>query len=233
MCRFDALKKPTWKWVLNPPMAAHFGGIHESMIKSAKRAIHAILKMENADVNDEELLSAIVGAEGLINSKPITYQSANSKDDIPLTPNHFLHGQMGGRFAAEMAIDNTDFNPRKRWRRIQELVKHFWRRWLQEYPTNTKSASKESADSGSECVDKVTPESSEVLDVTSDDTSSSNTTYETHSGPTTGWITNFSVPAQPPSIETKLKLGGDALNEAERSLFLESIYTEITRKYRE
>lgn len=112
-------------------MAPPFGGIHESMIKSAKRAIYAIL--ENADINDEELLSAIVGAEGLINSRPITYQSANSKDDIPLTPKHFLYGQMGGRFAAEMAIDNTDFNPRKRWRRIQELVKHFWQRWLQEY----------------------------------------------------------------------------------------------------
>ncbi|PIK58104.1 hypothetical protein BSL78_04960 [Apostichopus japonicus] len=122
----DTSKKGiNWKWVLNPPLAPHFGGIHESMIKSAKRAIYAIL--ENADITDEELFSAIVGAEGLINSRPITYQSANTKDDVPLTPNHFLHGQSGGRFAAEMIIDNTSFNPRKRWRRVQELVKHFWR----------------------------------------------------------------------------------------------------------
>lgn len=77
------------------------------------------------------------------------------------------------------------------------------------------------------------PESSEVLDGTSDDTSSSNTTSETHSGPTMGWITKFSVPAQPPSTVTKLKLGEDALNEAERSLFLESIFTEVTKKYGE
>lgn len=25
------------------------------------------------------------------------------------------------------------FNPRKRWRRVQELVRHFWHRWLREW----------------------------------------------------------------------------------------------------
>ena len=36
------------------------------MIKAAKKAISEILS--SADITDEELLSAIVGAEGLINS---------------------------------------------------------------------------------------------------------------------------------------------------------------------
>ena len=62
------------KWTFNPPLAPHFGGVHESMIKSAKKAIGAVLG--NADVNDEELMSAFVGAEDLINSRPITYQSS-------------------------------------------------------------------------------------------------------------------------------------------------------------
>lgn len=100
------------------------------MIKAAKRAIHAILG--NADINDEELLTAMVGAESLINSRPLTYQSANPSDDVPLTPNHFLHGQIGGQFAPT-TVDGTEFNPRKRWRRIQELVRHFWRWWLREW----------------------------------------------------------------------------------------------------
>ena len=56
------------------------------MIKAAKRAIFAILG--SADVNDEELLTAFTGAEALINSRPLTYQSANPSDDVPLTPNH-------------------------------------------------------------------------------------------------------------------------------------------------
>ena len=124
-------------WHFNPPSAPHFGGVHETMIKAAKRAMHAILR--NADVTDEELMTAMIGAEGLINSRPLTYQSAYPADDVPLTPNHFLHGQIGGQFAPE-SCDETAFNPRKRWRRIQELVRHFWSRWLQEWvPTlNTR-----------------------------------------------------------------------------------------------
>ena len=81
------------KWHFNPPLAPHFGGVHETMIKSAKRAIDAILG--NADINDEELMTAIIGGEGLINSRPLTYQSENPADDVRLTPNHFLHGQVG------------------------------------------------------------------------------------------------------------------------------------------
>ena len=41
------------------------------MIQAAKKAIYAILK--SADITDEELLSAEVGAEGLISSCRFTY----------------------------------------------------------------------------------------------------------------------------------------------------------------
>ena len=118
------------KWIFNPPLAPHFGGVHEIMIKAAKRAIYAIIG--NSDVTDEELVSAVTGAEGLINSRPLTYQSAHPADETPLTPNHFLIGQCGGEFAPEI-VDELDYNPRKRWRRVQELVRHFWRRWMQEW----------------------------------------------------------------------------------------------------
>ena len=118
------------KWIFNPPYAPHFGGVFEIMIKSAKRAIMAILN--NADVKDEELVTAFCGAEALINSRPLTYQSANIKDNVPLTPNHFLHGQMGGQFAPEV-VDGIAHDPKKRWRQVQELIRHFWHRWLKEW----------------------------------------------------------------------------------------------------
>lgn len=45
----------------------------------------------SADATNEELMTAFAGAVALINSRPLTYQSANPNDDVPLTPNHFLH----------------------------------------------------------------------------------------------------------------------------------------------
>ena len=117
-------------WHFTPPLAPHFGGVHESMIKSAKRSLNAVLG--NADITDEELMTALTGAEALVNSRPLTYQSANPHDEIPLTPNHFLHGQIGGHFAPS-SVDHTQYNLRKRWRRIRELVRHFWHRWLCEW----------------------------------------------------------------------------------------------------
>ena len=117
------------KWNFNPPAAPHFGGVFEIMIKAAKRAVTAILG--NAVVGDEELMSAFIGAEALLNSRPLTYQSANPHDITPLTPSHFLHGELGRR-AAPVPVDEIH-HPRQRWRRVQELIRHFWRRWMQEW----------------------------------------------------------------------------------------------------
>ena len=77
-------------------------------------------------------MTAFTGAEALINSRPLTYQSANPSDDTPITPNHFLIGQEGGQFAPG-SVDSGQFSPKKRWRRVQELVRHFWHRWLREW----------------------------------------------------------------------------------------------------
>lgn len=95
------------KWNFNPPWAPHFGGIHEAMIKSAKKAIYGILG--TSDMTDEELIIAVARVESLLNSRPLTYQSANPQDVVSLTPNHFLRGQLGGQFAPE-TVDTTKFS---------------------------------------------------------------------------------------------------------------------------
>lgn len=61
--RMTSNKGVTWKW--NPPDAPHFGGVFESMIKSAKRTIAAVLG--DAEVNDEELETIFIGVESLLN----------------------------------------------------------------------------------------------------------------------------------------------------------------------
>ena len=124
------------KWSFLPPLSPHFGGVHESMVKSAKKSIYAILG--NADVNDEELMTAFSGAEALMNSRPITPPSSDHRDDMPLTPNHFVAGH-AGRYAVQA---DGDHSLRKRWRRIQELLSHFWKRWMREWVPSLNRRSK-------------------------------------------------------------------------------------------
>ena len=126
-----------WHW--NPPLAPHFGGVFERMIKSAKRAINAILG--NADVKDEELLTVFTGVESLLDSRPLTATGNDPNDEPVLTPNHFLIGHMGGELAPE-SVDTLAFDPRKKWRRIQELIQQTWRRWMREYITSIGSRRK-------------------------------------------------------------------------------------------
>ena len=117
------------KWLFSPPAGPHFGGVHEILVKAAKKAIYAVLS--NSVVNDEELITIFTAVEGLLNSRLLTYQSADVCDIIPLTPNHFLLGQMGGQFAPEHVCEG--FRPRQRWRKVQHLVSMVWQRWLKEY----------------------------------------------------------------------------------------------------
>ena len=55
---------------INPPGAPHFGGIHEAMIKSAKKAICGVLGSSN--VTDDELITAVAGVESLLTLDHLT-----------------------------------------------------------------------------------------------------------------------------------------------------------------
>ena len=70
--------------------------------------------VENRDVIDEELITMLPGLESLLNSRPLAYQSLDRRQDVSFTPYHFLHGQMGGKFAPE-SVETTTFNLRQRW----------------------------------------------------------------------------------------------------------------------
>ena len=63
----------------------------------------------NTGLNDEELVTKSTGAEVLLNSRPLTYQSASHEDDAPSTPNHFLIGQDSGQFTPE-SVEETNYN---------------------------------------------------------------------------------------------------------------------------
>lgn len=121
-----------WNW--NPSPGSHFGGVFESLVKVAKKTLKAIVR--NAGLTNDELQTAIKEVEALMNSRPLTYEGADPRDKPVLTPNHFLVGRLGGQLGGQLAPQVTDdiaFNPRNRWRLIQNLERVFWKRWREEY----------------------------------------------------------------------------------------------------
>ena len=83
----------------------------ESLIKVAKKTLKSIVG--NAGLNDDELQTAIKEVEALMNSRPLTCEGTDARDEPVLTPSHFLFGHLGGQLAPRVA-DEVAFNPRNR-----------------------------------------------------------------------------------------------------------------------
>ena len=90
--------------------------------------------------------------ESLINSCPLTYQSPNLSDDMPLTPSHFLYGQVKG----EMVQQNSESLYVMTvccWR--QELNGHYWKRWMREWLPMLNSRTKWTVEKKDRQVDNI------------------------------------------------------------------------------
>ena len=83
-------------------------------------------------VTKEVLLTALVEVEGILNSKPLGYTSADVADPDPITPNLLLMGR------PDSALPQAVYGPlgaltNRRWRHSQAISDHFWKRVIQNY----------------------------------------------------------------------------------------------------
>lgn len=129
-------------WTFQPPGAPHWGGVHEALIKSVKRAIGAVLERESKvlrHLRPEEFRLMLAEITGFLNSRPLTYESNSLDDCAALTPNHFLLQR------PNKIIPNGNFasvNPRKHFRYVEGLIDEMWKRWMTEYLPNLISRPK-------------------------------------------------------------------------------------------
>lgn len=130
------------KWSFQPPAAPHWGGVHEALVRSSKRALTAVLDREEKSLRylrEDELRVVFAEVTGFLNSRPIDYEDGNPCEPASLTPNHFLIQR------PNMIVPTGDFgskNPRQHFRFIQGLVDQIWKRWTGEYLPTLLSRSK-------------------------------------------------------------------------------------------
>ena len=115
-------------WLFNPPQSPHTGGVFERLIASSKRALLAVLG--GADFWDDELSSAFVFVEGVLNNRPLDFISTDASDLSPLTPGHFLAGPRVQELAFQDLSRGTPFS--RRWRHINDVVDKYWQRFVEE-----------------------------------------------------------------------------------------------------
>ncbi len=118
------------KWIFNPPTASHYGGIWERCIRTVRKVLKALMKEQIVD--EESLTTLFCEVESIVNSRPLTKVSSDSRDLEPLTPNHLLLLRREPALPPGTFVKD-DLYSRKRWRQIQYLTNIFWKRWVREY----------------------------------------------------------------------------------------------------
>jgi len=88
----------------------------------------------------DELNTALIEVEGIINPHLLTYVSSDDVDE-PLTPSHLLVGRRLLSLSADLGIvenDDEEFSVsdnilQKRARHLSNVINHFWNHWVKEY----------------------------------------------------------------------------------------------------
>ncbi|XP_064619472.1 uncharacterized protein LOC135482921 [Lineus longissimus] len=118
------------EWRFNSPVAPHWGSAWERLVKSVKAALN--VKLRTMLVSDSVLRTALCEVEAVLNSRPLTHNSAYPSDLTALTPNHFLLGRASSCLAPG-TFQDREIDSRRRWRQCQVVTDSVHKRWLQEY----------------------------------------------------------------------------------------------------
>ena len=130
----DKLRLEGIEWHFGPPNASHWGGVYERLVQSAKKHLKVVLSKEALD--SDVFVTILGGVESVMNNRPLTYVSADSRDPEALTPFNFLcPGVVVGSTVHVIPPvplgDGT--NLRSAWQKSRQLVDEFWYRWSEEY----------------------------------------------------------------------------------------------------
>ena len=135
----DHLAENGCEWTFNVEKAPWWGGAFERMVQSTKRCLKKMVGQ--ASLTPDELLTAIVEIESILNSRPLSYISAGDMEE-PLTPSHLLIGRRVLNlpdhldYICEFGDEDFDIDSTQLTRRMKHLsntLNHFWKRWRNEY----------------------------------------------------------------------------------------------------
>ncbi|XP_062703578.1 uncharacterized protein LOC134286032 [Aedes albopictus] len=134
---FCSAREIVWKFI--PPRSPNFGGLWEAGVKSTKTHLRKVLS--NACLTFEEFCTVLTQIEAVLNSRPLFTNSLDTHEPSALTPGHFLIGRALVAIP-EPTLEDVPVNRLTRWKYLQSLRQHFWKRWSNEYLNTLQARSK-------------------------------------------------------------------------------------------
>lgn len=121
------------------------------MVKSTKRCLRKMVG--RANFSFDELLTAVVEIEAVINSRPLSYISSSDYEE-PLTPSHLVVSRrllnLPDYLGHVCSPGDEDFEVNasqltKRVKHLASVLNHFWKRWRSEYLNELRESHRYSA----------------------------------------------------------------------------------------
>jgi hypothetical protein len=127
---FCSSKNIEWRFI--PERSPHFGGLWEAAVKSMKFHLRRVISSE-VKLTFEEMTTVLCQIEACLNSRPLCPLPTSNGDSLEvLTPGHFLIGRplmaLPDKESSEIPSSTL-----RRWHLCQNLIRHFWKRWSEEY----------------------------------------------------------------------------------------------------
>ena len=125
------------QWEFVTPAAPHHNGVSESMVKSVKTALNKIVSCNV--LTEEEYRTVFAEITACINSRPLWPASEGDLEEPMITCQDLL--RPSGLTHDPPAL-NVEYNPRKRYHQVQQVVNNCWRLWLRHFVPNLQLRNK-------------------------------------------------------------------------------------------
>ena len=127
------------EWHFNVERAPWWGGMFERMVGSTKKCLRKMIG--KARLSFDEMNTAIIEVEMILNSRPISYVSTEDPEE-PLTPSHLMVGRCLLNLPDNLCYKDVDhdYSPQitqeviaRRMRHLSIMLNRFSKRWTTEY----------------------------------------------------------------------------------------------------
>ena len=119
------------QWEFNPPNSPHRGGVWERVVGLFKKHLAGMMA---GDAPQFDVFNTMVTeVEGILNRRPLTQISTDSKDVEALTPNHILcPATASSESLVDVAVVSAS-DLRSSWKKAVGRVNGFWKAFKNEY----------------------------------------------------------------------------------------------------